>query len=75
MLGRPNRARRFSTAIFGTFSTFTFAFLTHTMAPQITAELRNPSRGRLVSARGPSCRSALSFVFRMLRVSERGGKE
>ena len=49
MLGR---ARRFSTAIFGTFSTFTFAFLTHTMAPQITAELRNPSRARLVSTRG-----------------------
>ena len=49
----------FDENIFSSFSTFMFAFLTHTMVPQVCAELVEPSTPRLAAMMGGVCTGSL----------------
>ena len=49
--------------IFSSFSTFLFAFLTHTMVPQVVSELVEPSTTRLCYMMGGVCGGSLSLYM------------
>ena len=49
--------------VFTSFSTFLFAFLTHTMIPQVVVELTEPSTKRLAMMMGGVCSGSLGLYY------------
>ena len=64
--GQPD-AVILDTDIFSSFSTFLFAFLSHSMSPQVVAEFKEPSTPRLAQVRFQPSRFLMQPVFKPQR--------